>query len=114
MKVDAQSSTDGRPRVVLGTFERWALGIAASVMTTASIALVTTVLQTKSAVDKAATQEAVQKLSEQQAVMNSKLVDIQAQLADVPALKLEVAKQAIQVEQNKQDIKELRQLRGLK
>lgn len=47
-------------------------------------------------------------------VMNSKLVDIQAQRADVPALKLEVAKQAIQVEQNKQDIKELRQLRGLK
>ncbi|MEC5078317.1 hypothetical protein ACQR5V_17635 [Xanthomonas oryzae pv. oryzicola] len=46
--------------------------------------------------------------------MNSKLVDIQAQRADVPALKLEVAKQAIQVEQNKQDIKELRQLRGLK
>ncbi|WP_233492727.1 hypothetical protein [Xanthomonas oryzae] len=74
----------------------------------------TTVLQTKSAVDKAATQEAVQKLSEQQAVMNSKLVDIQAQLADVPVLKMEVAKQAIQVEQNKQDIKELRQLRGLK
>ncbi|MGS0517037.1 hypothetical protein ACQR5V_20700 [Xanthomonas oryzae pv. oryzicola] len=36
-------------------------------MTTALIALVTTVLQTKSAVDKAATQEAVQKLSEQQA-----------------------------------------------
>lgn len=69
--MDAQPSADGRPRVVLGSFECWALGIDASVMTTASIALVTTVLQTKSAVDKVATQEAIQKLSEQQAVMNS-------------------------------------------
>jgi len=36
------------------------------------------------------------------------------QLADVPALKLELAKQAAQVEQNKQDIRELKQLRWLK
>jgi len=50
----------------------------------------------------------------QQAVTNQRLGDLTTQMADVPALKLEVAKHAVQIEQNKQDIRELKQTRGLK
>lgn len=50
----------------------------------------------------------------QQAVTNQRLGDLTTQMADVPALKLEVAKHAVQIEQSKQDIRELKQTRGLK
>lgn len=57
----------------------------------------------------------------QQAVTNQRLGDLTVQMADVPALKLEVAKHAVQIEQNKQDnlenqqdIRELKQARGLR
>ena len=63
----------------------------------------------------------MQSVLTQQQVTNQQITGLQqqlqimnTQLADVPALKLELAKQAVQVEQNKSDIRELKQLRGLK
>lgn len=63
----------------------------------------------------------VQTVLTQQQVTNQQVMTVQqqlqtinTQLADVPALKLELAKLAIQTEQNKQDIRELKQLRGIK
>jgi hypothetical protein len=53
-------------------------------------------------------------MTTKQAVANSQLLTMNAQLADVPAIKLELARHAIQIEQNKQDVQELRQIRGLK
>lgn len=103
--MEAQTAQDGRMRFTLGPVERWIVGVAAAVLTSVIGWFALTVVQTK---------DAVGDVAKQQAVVAARLTDIQTQLADVPALKLEVAKQAVQVEQNKQDIKELKQLRGLR
>lgn len=105
MTMEVQASNDGRNRISLGPVEKWIVGAFASGIVVGVIWLV----------------GSVQTMLTQQQVMNQQVMTVQqqlqtinVQLADVPALKLELAKQAVQVEQNKQDIKELRQLRGLK
>lgn len=45
---------------------------------------------------------------------NKALVQIQAQLDDIPALRQSQAEMKVQVDRNKEDIKELRSMRGLK
>jgi len=105
MTMEAQPSHDGRTRISLGPVERWvATAIAAAVVYSAYWLV-----------------GSVQSMLTQQQVMNQQVMTVQqqlqtinTQLADVPALKLELAKQAVQVEQNKADIRELKQLRGVK
>jgi predicted membrane metal-binding protein len=98
MTMEAQSSQDGRTRISLGPVERWIVTILAGALVGGGYWLVTS----------------VQSILTQQQVTNQQLQTINVQMADVPALKIELAKQAVQVEQNKQDIRELKQLRGLK
>ena len=103
--MEAQSSQDGRTRISLGPVEKWIVGAFATFMTAGGLWLVST------------TQAVLiqQQLTNQQmATMQQQLQSFNAQLADVPALKLELAKTTLQTEQNKQDIRELKQLRGLK
>ncbi|MFA4294421.1 hypothetical protein P2B08_17680 [Xanthomonas perforans] len=114
MTVDAQQNNDGRVSFTLGTVERWIVGGAATLIAVVLGWFGSTVIATKSAVDKAATQQSVSELKEQQALTNDRLANITAQLADVPAMKLEMAKAQIKLDQHDQDIKELKQLRGLK
>lgn len=46
--------------------------------------------------------------------VDAQLRAINSQLADVPALKLEVAKQSVRIDQHDADIKELKQLRSMR
>ena len=105
MSMEAQSSQDGRTRLSLGPVERWIAVVIASAVVYAAYWLVGSVglLLTRQEVT-----------NQQMATVQQQLQTFNTQLADVPALKLELAKTAIQTEQNKQDIKELKQLRGLK
>ncbi|HGM6772822.1 hypothetical protein ABE583_02880 [Stenotrophomonas sp. TWI143] len=105
MSMETQPSQDGRTRLSLGPVEKWIVGAFAGGVVAGVLWLV----------------GSVQTLLSQQQVTNQQVLTVQqqlqtinTQLADVPALKLELAKQAVQVEQNKQDIRELKQLRGLK
>lgn len=50
----------------------------------------------------------------QQAVTNQRLHDLTTQMTDLPAMKLEQAKQRVEVDQLKVDVRELKQTRGLK
>lgn len=103
--MEAQPSQDGRTRISLGPVERWIAAVIAAAFVYGAYWLVGSVqlLLTRQEVT-----------NQQMATVQQQLQTINTQLADVPALKLELAKQAVQVEQNKQDIRELKQLRGLK
>ncbi|WP_295380344.1 hypothetical protein [uncultured Stenotrophomonas sp.] len=105
MTMEAQPSQDGRTRISLGPVEKWIVGAFASFMIAGGIWLV-------GSMQAVLTQQQV--TNQQMTTVQQQLQTINTQLADVPALKLELAKQAVQVEQNKQDIRELKQLRGLK
>lgn len=105
MTMEAQSSQDGRTRISLGPVEKWIVGAFASFTIAGGYWLI-------SSMQAVLTQQQV--TNQQMATMQQQLQTFNTQLADVPALKLELAKQAVQVEQNKQDIRELKQLRGLK
>ncbi|PZS42777.1 hypothetical protein A7X60_01735 [Stenotrophomonas maltophilia] len=105
MSMEAQPSQDGGTRILLGPVEKWIVGAFASFMIAGGYWLI-------SSMQAVLTQQQV--TNQQMATVQQQLQTFNTQLADVPALKLELAKQAVQVEQNKQDIKELKQLRGLK
>lgn len=98
MTMEVQPSQDGRTRISLGPVERWVASVIAAAFIGGGYWLVSS----------------VQSMLTQQQVTNQQLQTINAQMADVPALKIELAKISLQTEQNKQDIRELKQLRGLK
>lgn len=50
----------------------------------------------------------------QQAVANQRLSDLTSQMTDLPTIKLEQAKQRVELDQVKSDVKELKQTKGLK
>lgn len=58
--------------------------------------------------------EKLERVAVEQAVTNQRLHDLTVQMADIPALKLEVAKQGVELDQVKTDVRELKQTRGLK
>jgi len=103
--MEAQPAQDGRMRFTLGPIERWIVSGAALLISLVLAWFGNTVLQTK---------DAVGDVARQQAVMADRLSIIQTQLADVPAIKLELAKQAVKIDQHDEDIKELKQLRGVR
>lgn len=104
-----EPTPDGRWHFALGPVEKWVVGLGAALIVTVAAWTANSVNGQLSAMA-----ETLQRLSTQQAVTNSQLLSMNSQLADVPSLKLEIAKHAVQIEQNKQDVKELRQTRGLK
>jgi hypothetical protein len=105
MTMEAQPSQDGRTRLSLGPVERWIVTIFAAAIVYSAYWLV-------GSVQSMLTQQQV--ANQQMLGMQQQLQTINTQLADVPALKLELAKLAIKVEQQEQDLKEQRQLRGIK
>jgi hypothetical protein len=105
MTMEAQPSQDGRTRISLGPVEKWIVGAFAAFMAAGGMWLVTSM-------QAVLTQQQV--TNQQMATMQQQLQAFNTQLADVPAVKLELAKLAVQVEQDKQDIRELKQLRGIK
>ncbi|KAF1698346.1 hypothetical protein CSC62_05405 [Pseudoxanthomonas jiangsuensis] len=97
MTVDAERR-DGRWHVSLGPVEKSVMGLVAAGVAALGIWLVTS----------------VNAVLTQQAVANTQLIAIQAQLTGISGLPERVGKLEIQAETNKQDIRELRQLRGVK
>ena len=108
MSVDIQPK-DGRWHLSLGPIERWIVTVVALLLM-ALLGYFFSSALTK--LDK--TSDSINQLTNQVSVVQSQLQTMNTQLADVPALKLEVAKHAVQIEQNNEDSRELKQTRGLK
>jgi len=105
MTMETQPGQDGRTRLFLGPVEKWAVGAVAGGVVLGVVWLV-------GSVQTILTQQQV--TNQQVMTVQQQLQTINTQLADVPALKIELAKVSLQTEQNKQDIKELKQLRGIR
>ncbi|KAB7769435.1 hypothetical protein CKY51_07100 [Xanthomonas maliensis] len=103
--MDAQQNTDGRTRLSLGTVEK----AIASAIGAGCVALAGWLVVSVSAV---LTQQQV--TNQQMAQVTAQMQQITTQLQDVPTIKLEVAKAQLRLDQHDQDIRELKQLRGLK
>lgn len=98
MTMDLQPETGGRWHFTLGPVEKWAVrGVAAGIVALA-FWLITS----------------VNTLITQQALTNQQLQNIQVQLSGVPELSTRVTRLELQTEQNKVDIQELRQLKGVR
>jgi hypothetical protein len=96
MTVDLEPREDGRTHVSLGPVEKWVISLIALAIAGAGA------WQVKS----------TQTLIVQAAVTNEQLRSINLQMSDVPSIKLELAKHAIEIKQHDDEIKELRQDRG--
>lgn len=119
--MDISRQETGRVHLTLGPVERKIVTIAASIIVMVLGWFALAVLQTKEAVQKAATQDSVSRISEQQAVMTARLSDLTMQMSDVPGMKTTQAEHRMQLEQNRKDIKKaqrdietLRSLRNLR
>lgn len=107
--MDLQPSSDGRWHFSLGIVEKWLVGFGV----TALVSVV--IFGGRYTVNKLDTlNDGVVELAKQQALTNYQLQIMNTQMADMPAVKLEVAKHAVLIDQNTQEIKELRQTKGLK
>ncbi|MBA8680521.1 hypothetical protein H4O11_01695 [Stenotrophomonas tumulicola] len=103
--MEAQSSHDGSTRISFGPFAKVIFTAFTSLVAAGGVWLV-------SSMQEVLTQQQV--TNQQMTTVQQQLQTFNTQLADVPALKLELAKQSIKVEQHDQELKELRQLRGLR
>ena len=109
MSVDLKPESGGRWHFVLGPVERWVVGVGAAALIGGCG------LFAKSLVDRLDDQnEKLQTVVTQQAVTNGQIQTLSAQLADVPQLTRDMAEIKVRVEQHGQDIRELKQLKGVK
>ncbi len=107
--MDLKPQDDGRWHVSLGVVEKRIVFFGATLLTLAVGYVFNSAMQ-----QLKATSAGIVNLNQQMGIVQNQLQTMNTQLADVPALKLEVAKHAVEIEQAKSDIKELKQTRGLK
>lgn len=106
--MDVQRSADGW-NFKLGPVERWAVAIGAAGL----ISMITWLANSFSTrLDRL--EQLLATSTTQQAVTNSQMGTLSAQLADVPNLTRQMAEIQVQVKRNSEDIAELRRLRGVK
>lgn len=103
--METMPSQDGRTIVSLGLFGKLALSVATALLVTFCGWLVFSVQSLLTS---------AQVTNQQVSAVQLQVQQLNTQMQDVAAVKLKVAELSIQVEQNKQDIKELKQLRGLR
>lgn len=107
--VDLERQPDGRLHFSLGPVERWVVAVGASILVAVAYWFTSSVTVR---LDKQ--NDGMQILVTQQAVMSGQIQTLSAQLADVPRVSRQVAELQVRVEQHSQDIKEMRQLRGVR
>lgn len=108
-RMDAERRDDGHWHFKLGPVERVAIATALTVF----LSLLGWMAKTFAArLDRQ--EQAMQTLVTQQAVANGQLNTLSAQLADVPALTRQMAELRVRVDRHDEDLKELRQVRGLR
>lgn len=105
MTVDLERKPGGRQHFILGPIERWLVTGAGLMVLAVGGWFVKSVNNQ---------QDTLQTLVTQQAVTNSQLTTISGQLLDIPALRAQTAEIKIRTDRLEQDVREMRQTRGLK
>lgn len=109
MTMDVERAGDGHWQFRLGPVERWvATAVAAALLSI--IAWLANSFSTR--LDRL--EQLLATSTTQQAVTNSQMGTLSAQLADVPNLTRQMAEVQVQVRRNSEDIAELRRIRGVK
>ena len=108
MEADRQSS-EGRTRLTLGPVEKAIVGILATVLLSGAWKFADSI---NIRFDKQ--YDAINELSKQQAVTSGQITTLTAQLADIPAMRTNVAEIKVRVEAHDQAIRELRATKGLR
>lgn len=98
MTVDLKPESGGRWHFSLGPVEKWVAAMIAAGAVAMTLWLVAS----------------VQTLLTQQALTNQQLQTISAQISGVPALNTQVVELKVRVDQHDQEIRELKQLRGMR
>ena len=107
MTMEIERQQDGRWHFALGVVERWVVGVVAA------IAIGVVVLGFNSVKDQLSKQnDLIDDLVQKQAVTNVQMVQLQAQLADIPRMLRDMAELRVRVDRNTDDIHELRGKRG--
>lgn len=114
--MDIERANAGRWHFSLGAVEKWVVGIVAAGFVAGCYWFATNLLdelreQKRISAEQSAT---LNTLSVQQAVTNSELSSLRQQLADVPGISNRLARAEVQIQANADQIRELRQMRGLK
>ena len=114
--MDVERQSDGSWHFKLGPAERWVvIGVGTLLAFAISWIFTSVTGELKAQGDRLdKTNEALQKVVTQQAVANGSLATLTTQLADVPALTRQMAELRVRVDRHDEDIKELRQVRGLR
>lgn len=107
--MDLDPRDDGHWHVRLGPVEKWFVMGGASLLVICTGAIYSSITG-----ELSETRKEVQTLITQQAVANGQLATLTTQLADVPALTRQMAELRVRVDRHDEDIKELRQVRGLR
>jgi hypothetical protein len=107
--IDSIRDTEGRKRYMIGAVEMWICVVVASsllaIVAWGAVWVITSINdlgKTMAAMDA------------RQQVMQAGVTTLSVQLADIPQLSTKVAELTVQVERNRQDIAELRSVRGLR
>lgn len=114
--MDAEQRGDGRWHFALGVVEKWVVTLVAGAVVVGLAAAsrsVTTRLDKLSdaQVELAKSQS---EANTKQAVTNQQLATLNLQLANLPALTTQMAEAKVRLDRHDEDIKELRQVRGLR
>lgn len=103
--MDLEQSNNGRQHFTLGPVERWLVAGAGLMVIAVGGWFVKSINEQ---------QKTLQTVVTQQAVTNSQLTTISGQLLDIPALRAQTAEIKIRTDRLEQDVREMRQTRGLK
>ena len=114
--MDLSRGNNGHIHFRLGPIERWVVIACAAALLGSLSWIFRSVTGQQEQQGQAIKDQTVllNNLKEQQAVTNSQLQTLNAQLADVPSLTRQMAELKVQTERNAQDIHELQQVRRLK
>src|SRR5690606_19194978 len=91
--MDSTTATDGRQRISLGPVERWIVGLVAAGFVSGGVWFGSNLMERmdRQAAAASKTNETLQSVVTQQAVMNGQVQTLTTQLADVPRLTREMA-----------------------
>lgn len=107
--MDSTPTGDGRQHISLGPVERWIVGLCASAVVAGGVWFGKSLMDRldTQAASSAKTNETLQSVVTQQAVMNGQVQTLTTQLADVPRLTREIAEMRVKVDRHEQDIRDL-------
>src|SRR5688500_12329645 len=114
--MEVERESDGHWHFKLGPIERWIVVLVGAGVIGLSAYTVDGFKDQLTAQVAATTEQGktLQKVETQQAGTSGQLVTLSAQLAGVPGLTREVARLRVEMDATKQDVRELRQTRGLR